>query len=200
MILFKLSSVDTSKNYPFWKPNSAIGYFLRIVAFLFLITLLLLLFLFPKRETPPSPPPPPPPPVPHTGDVQIKLEWNTIDDIDLQCIYSDGTVLDTCDFKHEKGERGGILDVDSNLTADSATTSPVENIYWPEGKAPKGHYEVSIAFFNQRDSSQGVKPFTLYMKYGEEEKTITGDLQEVLRKRGDTYETLFIYMYSFDLE
>ena len=200
MIHFKLSSVDTSKNHPFWKPNSAMGFILRTVAFLFLFTFILLLFLLPKRETTPPTPQPSPQPQPHSGDVQIKLEWGTIDDIDLQCIFSDGEVLDTCDFKHENGVKGGILDVDSNSDSNYATTSPVENIYWPEGKAPKGHYEVSIGFYSQRDSTQGLKPFKIYMKYGNEEKTITGDLQDVLRKRGDTYETLFIYMHSFDLE
>ena len=87
-----------------------------------------------------------------TGDVQISLIWNTVDDLDLHCRDPFGAEIW---FKNRRSPSGGELDVDMNaLRADS--NEPVENIFWPVGSAPKGTYSVEVNFYEKRTFSTPV--------------------------------------------
>lgn len=100
-------------------------------------------------------PEPPPPPLEFatrlrrenakTGDVQISLLWNNAADLDLECVDPNGELV----FVTHPSKTGGTLDVDMNGTVSGIPTlknaeQPVENIFWPKGKAPPGRYQVYV--------------------------------------------------------
>ncbi len=74
-----------------------------------------------------------------TGDVQISLIWNNYNDLDLHVVCPSGERIF---FDNRNSKCGGELDVDMNVKP--ASRKPVENVYWPEGKAPRGTYKVYI--------------------------------------------------------
>lgn len=86
-----------------------------------------------------------------TGDVQLSLMWNNINDIDLHCVDPNGE--EVC-WRHRRSASGGELDVDRNA-GPPWTPKPVENIYWPPGRAPAGTYRV---FVNHYDSHCPLDP------------------------------------------
>jgi hypothetical protein len=75
-----------------------------------------------------------------SGDVQVTLIWFNVNDLDLHCIDPSGEEIF---YAHRRSRSGGALDVDMNANGPS-TSRPVENIYWPQGKAPQGKYRVYI--------------------------------------------------------
>lgn len=114
----------------------------------------------PSLVSKPAPPPPPPvatrpPPPPEierrvreaggkTGDVQASLEWHNFNDLDLHCIDPEGEEIS---FKHKRSRSQGELDVDRNA-GGRQTQTPIENIRWLEGTAPRGKYHVYVNHFN----------------------------------------------------
>jgi hypothetical protein len=78
-----------------------------------------------------------------TGDVQVKLEWPSESDLDLHVIEPDGTEINY--LRPGPTTTNGRLDVDSNV--DCKDRRGVENVFWPLGKAPKGHYKVGVQGF-----------------------------------------------------
>ena len=72
------------------------------------------------------------------GDVQITLVWNNQADLDLHVFdpYNDEIW-----WKYKDSYSGGILDVD-----DTDGYGP-ENVYWPQGEAPSGNYEVYLNYY-----------------------------------------------------
>jgi hypothetical protein len=94
------------------------------------------------------------------GDVQVKLEWPSEADLDLHVIEPAGTEINY--LKPGPTSTGGRLDADSNR--DCKNRRGVENVFWPLGKAPKGHYKVNVEGFRliHDDSSPcGPGDFTL---------------------------------------
>lgn len=96
-----------------------------------------------------------------TGDVQISIGWNSIDDIDLHVKYvayngGGGTInwMNRLDFI------GGCLDIDMNANFYQVTNRPVENIFWPKGSSPKGQFFVGIHNFRNW-SGQASVPVTV---------------------------------------
>jgi hypothetical protein len=85
-----------------------------------------------------------------TGDVQISLLWNNINDLDLLCIEPSGEVI--C-FVQRKAASGGELDVDRNASGTHFTDTPIENIYWPPDRAPLGKYKVYVNHFQNQGGS-----------------------------------------------
>lgn len=83
---------------------------------------------------------------PHTGDVQVTLEWHTTADLDLYVVDPNG---DQVYHGNRQVASGGELDVDANYPCSSATSSPLENVYWPWGGAPPGNYQVSVNYFGE---------------------------------------------------
>ena len=78
-----------------------------------------------------------------TGDVQVTLQWWS--DVDLDLFVDDPTGA-TTSYSNPTSSSGGILDVDANYPCDTATTSPVENVYWPFGQSPRGWFEVEVHY------------------------------------------------------
>jgi hypothetical protein len=74
-----------------------------------------------------------------TGDVQISLIWNNFNDLDLHVVCPSGERIF---FDNRNSKCGGELDVDMNVKP--ASRKPVENVYWPEDKAPRGTYKIYI--------------------------------------------------------
>ena len=69
------------------------------------------------------------------GDVQVTLTWNNGADIDLYVTDPNG---DELWYQNQSVASGGQLDVD-----DTDGFGP-ENVFWPQGEAPDGTYEVGI--------------------------------------------------------
>ncbi|HSQ36974.1 MAG TPA: hypothetical protein VLS92_03670 [Acidimicrobiia bacterium] len=78
-----------------------------------------------------------------TGDVQATLRWSSPADLDLSVTDPAG---DTVSFTNRTVASGGQLDVDANYPCSTATASPVENVFWPPGGAPRGSYRVTVTY------------------------------------------------------
>ena len=74
-----------------------------------------------------------------SGDVQVSLIWNNYNDLDLHVVCPSGERIF---FDNRNSKCGGELDVDMNVKP--ASRKPVENVYWPENKAPRGTYKVYL--------------------------------------------------------
>ena len=79
-----------------------------------------------------------------SGDIQITLKWDGINDLDLHVIEPSGERIF---FQNKNTSSGGHLEVDANAGCGSVMDNPVENIYWPSGRAPEGRYEVLVHYF-----------------------------------------------------
>jgi hypothetical protein len=83
-----------------------------------------------------------------TGDIQISIAWNTIDDIDLHVGFDNGAgVTSHISWMNRFGPAGGMLDVDMNANPTRLVNKPVENVFWPKGGAPYGEFIVGIHNF-----------------------------------------------------
>jgi hypothetical protein len=84
-----------------------------------------------------------------TGSVQVSLYWSNKNDLDLQVTDPSG---ETIFYDKKTSKSGGVLDVDMNSRPMDATKAAVENIFWPEGKAPKGRYKIVVNHYKNRDT------------------------------------------------
>ncbi len=80
-----------------------------------------------------------------TGELRISLLWNNTNDLDLHVVPPSGEEIS---FSHKKSQCGGELDVDMNVSGGSST--PIENVYWAHGSAPRGHYRVNVKQYSVR--------------------------------------------------
>lgn len=78
-----------------------------------------------------------------TGDVQVTLRWSSAVDLDLSVTDPSGLRVS---FSQPSIASGGQLDRDANYPCSSATTSPVENVFWPPGGAPAGTYRFTVTY------------------------------------------------------
>lgn len=118
-------------------------------------------------------PEPTPTPTPQTGDVQILLSWSNYNDLDIACIDPYGQKV--C-FSNLYVPSGGQLDIDMNSSQTSCTNNPIENIFWPSGRAPKGQYHVILTYYARHDNSQLATSYTVKVKHGNLTDTYTGTL------------------------
>jgi len=156
----------------FWKPNTWFGYLLRAISFLFFLTVYILLFCMPADEENSPEPEPTPVPEPHTGDVQILLGWNDINDLDICCVDPFGEKID---YKHKESNSGGRLDVDMNA-GEPFSSAPIENIYWPTGGAPNGNYKVYLTFFKRNSVNISSSNYKIMVKYNDKVEEFTGPI------------------------
>jgi len=85
-----------------------------------------------------------------TGDVQVSIRWNDMNDIDLHVSVEPVTAhgpVSHISWINRFGFCGGILDVDANAEITQITTHPVENVFWAKGRAPYGRYTVMLHHF-----------------------------------------------------
>ena len=116
-------------------------------------------------------------PVPTSGDVQVLLEWNNYNDLDLICIDPMG---DTVYFKNKNVPSGGQLEIDMNVKHPGSKT-PIENIYWPDGTAPFGTYNVYLLYYKQHEPNKRDAPYIIKVKYDIVEKEYKGVIKDVGR-------------------
>lgn len=131
--------------------------------------------------------PPPGDPVLGTGDVQITLRWYTTADLDLHVVDPFGEEIY---YGNEFADSGGELDVDSNLDCSLATTSPVENVFWPTGGAPGGQYTVFVEYYNTCEPSGfGTAEYEItIMTNGQLYQRLTGSLEEYSSQEVITFD------------
>jgi hypothetical protein len=93
------------------------------------------------------------------GDVQVTLYWNNKNDLDLHVVPPSGEAEEIY-YKHPVSSCGGKLDVDANRDYATATAPAIENVYWPEGKAPSGAYKVYVVHFHNPNQPDTHDPTT----------------------------------------
>jgi hypothetical protein len=89
-------------------------------------------------------------------DVRASLLWNNRNDLDLHVITPSGEHIF---FAHKQSACGGWLDVDMNISGE--TTTPVENVRWARGKAPRGRYRVFVQNYRFHERDKRPTPFDL---------------------------------------
>ena len=100
-----------------------------------------------------------------SSDVQVSLMWNNYNDLDLHIVCPSGERIHG---GNKKSACGGELDVDANVKAE--TRKPVENVFWEEGRAPAGTYQVYVHYYkkhNKRKSNDPTKFQVIVNKGGE---------------------------------
>lgn len=91
------------------------------------------------------------------GDIQISLTWSTAADLQLlvrdpsgDAVFDDTPIVPS----------GGRLVASGNVNCTRTQTTPVSYIYWPQGFARAGSYEVEVWYQNQCNDPNPVE-FTL---------------------------------------
>ena len=106
-----------------------------------------------------------------SGDIQISLIWNNINDLDLHCIDPNGEEIY---FGKKMSQSGGELDVDMNVAAP-LSNEPVENIYWPQGKTPAGAYRIGVHHYKNHGAADP-SPFKVALKTGDKVQEFSGQI------------------------
>ncbi len=106
-----------------------------------------------------------------TGDIQISLVWNNINDLDLHCVDPRG---DEIFFNNKRSRSGGELDVDMNVSAPFSN-EPVENIYWSDGKAPSGKYKILVNHYKNNNATDP-SSFKVALKAGKMIQEFSGKI------------------------
>src|SRR5262245_37299744 len=130
-----------------------------------------------------------------SGDVQISLIWFNTNDLDLHCIDP----LNFEIFYHSTNRRsptGGELDVDRNAACQRTTPEPVENIYWPQGKAPMGRYRVYLNFFQRCPGAPDETTYKINVLHGGQRKEFEGTIRKADTPDGGPKRLI----YEFQLE
>ncbi|GAA0579261.1 hypothetical protein ACFQH5_14640 [Halomonas salifodinae] len=93
-----------------------------------------------------------------TGDIQVTLRWNGLDDLDLAVLDPNG---DTVFFANTTTPSGGELDVDSNAGCTTSYSPPIENIFWDSRTPPDGDYVATVTLYERCHEHSEPIPFEL---------------------------------------
>lgn len=122
-------------------------------------------------------------------DIRVSLLWNNRNDLDIHVVPPVGREI----YFNHKREGDGWLDVDMNV--DGETLKPVENIRWPKGKAPKGHYKIYVQNYNTHGGYSCETDFRVEVEINGKILHFDGKTPE--RKTG--YESnVAIYEFDYD--
>lgn len=110
-------------------------------------------------------------PEPSTGEVQVLLSWNNYNDLDL--IVTDPN-SESIWFKNRRVSNGGQLEIDMNVEYPDSKT-PIENIYWQQGTAPNGTYNVYLMYYRQHETFAET-PYKIIVKHGGKTEEYTGTI------------------------
>lgn len=114
------------------------------------------------------------PEIPSSGDVQILLNWNNYNDLDLACVDPDGN---TIWFRNKKVQSGGQLEIDKNAKYPDSKT-PIENIFWQQGSAPNGTYQVYLVYYKRHEPAINETAYKITTKYGEKTEEFNGQIKK----------------------
>ena len=131
------------------------------------------------RDVSQSPSAQPATPTPSTGDVHVLLKWNNYNDLDLHCVDPSGVEIY---YNNKKSPTGGILEIDMNADEFSRNSNPIENIYWPTGRAPEGTYSVYLVYYAMHDNVDETS-YTIEVKYGDKTEVFQGTIRSTDPKR-----------------
>ena len=108
-----------------------------------------------------------------SSDVQISLMWNNYNDLDLHVVCPSGERIHG---GNKKSACGGELDVDANVRAE--TRKPIENVFWEEGKAPAGRYQVYVHYYKKHKKRRSKDPtkFQVIVNEGGDPREYNGEL------------------------
>jgi hypothetical protein len=109
-----------------------------------------------------------------TGEITATLLWNSPGDLDLVVRCPSGQQLDY----RSPAACGGALDVDANATRASLNDRPVENAFWPAGRAGPGTYEVAVRYAPRKDEQNPREtPFQVRLIRGGQESVFKGTVR-----------------------
>jgi len=108
-----------------------------------------------------------------SSDVQISLMWNNYNDLDIHVVCPSGERIHG---GNKTSECGGVLDVDANVRAE--TRKPVENVFWEDGKAPAGKYQVYVHYYKKHKKRRSKDPtkFQVIINQGGDPREYNGEL------------------------
>lgn len=106
-----------------------------------------------------------------TGEITATLLWNSPGDLDLVVRCPSGQQLDY----RNPAACGGALDVDANSARASLSDRPVENAFWPAGRATPGTYEIAVRYVPRKDEQNPREtPFQVRLIRGGQESVFKG--------------------------
>jgi hypothetical protein len=111
-----------------------------------------------------------------TGDIQVTLQWDTLNDLDLYVTDPSG---ENIYYQHPTSLSGGILDVDANRNClENMTGTPVENIYWPTGAAPSGTFQIAVNYYRHCSAAPLEDNYTVRALVDGQVQVFTGTLNQ----------------------
>lgn len=113
-------------------------------------------------------------PTPSSGEVQVLLSWDNYNDLDLICTDPNG---ESIFFKNRRSASGGQLEIDMNVEYPDSKT-PIENIFWKQGTAPNGTYNVYLLNYKNHEPSIDETPYSIDVKYDGKTKNYKGVIQK----------------------
>ena len=109
-----------------------------------------------------------------SGEITVTLLWNSRGDLDLVVRCPSGQQLD---FRNP-AECDGTLDVDANTARDKLSDRPMENAFWPAGKAGAGVYQILVRYIPRKDEEQLQEmPFQVRLGRGRQESVFKGTVR-----------------------
>ena len=78
------------------------------------------------------------------GDLVVSLLWQSVVDLDLRVIDPRGEEIY---FENPRSLTGGLLEYEANASCFTATTEPLESIFWKADTAPSGDYQVIVDYY-----------------------------------------------------
>lgn len=120
-----------------------------------------------------------------TGDVQVTLYWNTVDDLDLHVTDPSGERIY---YRNPRSRSGGELDVDANPGCGRPTTNAIENVFWPANQSPSGDYLIQVVLYSYCRTIDEPVPFTVRLRIDGQPDQLFEDVMPV--RRGETIDII----------
>ena len=102
-----------------------------------------------------------------SGDIEISLTWDNLNDLDLHCIDPEGQHIFyvTTPETQPAHATNGVLDIDRNRGVPY-TNHPVEHIYFQHGHTPPGRYQVFVDHYALHGGSDPTKYQVTVKEFG----------------------------------